>query len=278
MHIKRQQHFQKIPPRLPVAPPSPPLPPLPFPLSLPSSPHAAHPPTHADHAILAFPRQAEPPFPSPSPAQRGHRTLAQVPALLFLSSPPRRTKGDLVFPRCRTIKKQTYETHLLRGDAQLRRERLLLGLVGVGVVAVLLEPGVEPVVHGLGQPRVLHLELLVQLHRAGVLLTQLVAHAAGEEGLAVGVGGERVRAGLRAGGHELQVQRVLPQVEQLQLGRVRRAAGVVPLLIRREREIKSKSRGKGNWGRRSYRYSTSGECYVAQPFFAPTEVSGRRKK
>ena len=95
----------------------------------------------------------------------------------------RRSPSDLIsMPHRATTNKRgpcitRPRTDLLRRDAELLGEPLLLRLVGVGVLPVPLQPPVEAVVHVLGQPRVLHAQLVLQLHGARVLLPQLVPHA-----------------------------------------------------------------------------------------------------
>ena len=102
-------------------------------------------------------------------------------------------------------------SHLLWGDAELGGEDLLLPLVGVGVLLVALEPGVEAVVDVLREAGVLDAELVLEFDGAGVLLAELVAHAGAEAD-----GGRGLAAlGLRPRADELLVEALLPEAEQL---------------------------------------------------------------
>ena len=122
-------------------------------------------------------------------------------------------------------------TYLLWRDSQLLRELLLLLPIGVRIVLVPLEPGVQAVVDEAREAGVLHAQLLLHLDGAGVLLAQLVPHAAGQVGR--GAEGGRVLDAVvlpaPLGHGEVAVEALLPETGQGHAGLARLAEAVIGL-------------------------------------------------
>ncbi len=109
-------------------------------------------------------------------------------------------------------------SYLLRRNAESRAQTVLIGLAGVRMIAVALQPLVEAVVHVLGQSGVFHAELLLQLDGARVLLPQFIAHGRGQGG----------RVG-RFAPEKLLIEAVFPELQQPQFVVVGVAGRVVRL-------------------------------------------------